>query len=935
MSIQPFESLKRPKAALWWAVLGAALLFFLTPQQAAGAFHLMRIDEVMAGADGDASIQFVELQMETSGQNIVSGHTIQFYNSAGAQTGTFIFSSNVSNFASGASILIGTTAFASASSVAPDFTMSSDIMAPDGRVCFETWDCVAYGNFTGSNAGYGSPAAALPFTGNSSLKRAGSTDTNNNASDFSLSAPAPRNNANETGTFTPPPAAPAGLTAADRPNDSGGAINLTWTPSTTGGVTEQRLYRGTTSGSHSTLVTTFNDNTTGAHADTGLTDGITYFYVVRSFDGTSESADSNEASAQPVDNFVPTGLAAIDSPDDQGGAIDLTWTPSTSTDVTEQRLYRSTTSGGSYSLVATSTTSTSAYTDAGLSNGVTYFYVVRSFDGAGESADPNEASAAPVDNLAPQPPTVLTAVDRPNDQGGAIDLTWTPSASADVTEQRIYRSTTSGSYTTPLATTTSPTGVYTDDGLTDGTTYFYVVRSIDGTSESADCNEASAVPIDNVAPQPPTALTAADTPADQGGVVDLTWTPSTSTDVTEQRQYRATTSGGYTTPERFFVPTASFFPEGGLTDGTTYYYIFRAFDGTNESADSNEVSATPVDNLAPQPPTALTAVDRPNDAGGVIDLAWTLSISTDVIEQRLYRGTTTGSHPTLVATSTNAANAHTDTGLSATTTYYYVVRAFDGTSESADSNEASAVPLDDPPAAPTGLTAADRPDDEGGAIDLTWTPSTSADVSRQRVYRGTSPGGPYSPIVEIISTTATSFTDTGLTDGATYYYVVRAFDGTSESANSNESSAVPIDNLAPAPPTGLAAGDTLNDRCGAIDLSWSLSTSTDVTQQRLYRGITSGSHPTLVATFSSTTSTFTDTGRTDGVIYYYVVTAFDATTESAASNEASAVATDDLALAVPGLSDWGLIALTGLLASAILWRIRRAGIRGVRRTATG
>ena len=486
-----------------------------------------------------------------------------------------------------------------------------------------------------------------------------------------------------------------------------------------------------------------------------------------------------------------------------------------------------------------------------------------------------------------------------------------------------------------MATSTTSTSAYTDMGRTNGTTYYYVVRAFDDTSESADSNEASAVPIDNVAPQPPTALTAVDRPNDQGGVIELAWTRSTSTDVTEQRQYRATTSGGYTTPRGFFVTTASSYPEPGLTDGTTYYYVFRAFDGTNESADSNEVSATPVDNLAPQPPTALTAVDRPNDAGGVIDLAWTLSISTDVIEQRLYRGTTQGSHPTLVATSTNSTSVYTDAGLNATTTYYYVVRAFDGTSESASSTEASAVPLDDPPLAPTDLTATDHPGDEGGAIDLTWTPSTSADVSRQRVYRGTSPGGPYNPIVEVISSTANSFPNVELTNGVTYYYVMRALDGTSESADSNESSAVPIDNLAPAAPTGLTAADTLNDRGGGIDLSWSLSTSTDVTQQRLYRSITSGSHPTLVATFSSTTSAFTDTGRTDGVIYYYVVTAFDDTNESAASNEASAVAKDDLALAIPGLSQWGLIALTGLLASAILWRIRRAGIRGVRRTATG
>src|SRR6187455_797152 len=37
------------------------------------------------------------------------------------------------------------------------------------------------------------------------------------------------------------PAAPTGLTAVDRPNDTGGAVNLAWTPSASGGVTEQRI----------------------------------------------------------------------------------------------------------------------------------------------------------------------------------------------------------------------------------------------------------------------------------------------------------------------------------------------------------------------------------------------------------------------------------------------------------------------------------------------------------------------------------------------------------------------------------------------------------------------------------------------------------------------------------------------------------------------
>ena len=193
------------RLALACALMLATLL---TPMPAGAAFHIMIIDEVMAGAGGAANIQFVELKMQAAGQNVVSGTKLLFYDATGNQTATFTFPSNVGSGANGASILIGTTQFASASSVTPDFTMPSNLNALDGRVCFTypngttLIDCVAYGNFTGSNGPYGSPAAVLPVSGNSSLERV--TDTNNNANDFSLGTPAPRNNAGQTGDVTPP-----------------------------------------------------------------------------------------------------------------------------------------------------------------------------------------------------------------------------------------------------------------------------------------------------------------------------------------------------------------------------------------------------------------------------------------------------------------------------------------------------------------------------------------------------------------------------------------------------------------------------------------------------------------------------------------------------------------------------------------------------------
>ena len=85
-----------------------------------------------------------------------------------------------------------------------------------------------------------------------------------------------------------------------------------------------------------------------------------------------------------------------------------------------------------------------------------------------------------------------------------------------------------------------------------------------------------------------------------------------------------------------------------------------------------------------------------------------------------------------------------------------------------------------PPPAPTGLTAtaAKR------KIALTWTAVTG--VSTYVVRRSATSGGPYADIATVTSTT---YTNTGIKSGTTYYYVVAATNASGTSANSNQASA--------------------------------------------------------------------------------------------------------------------------------------------------
>jgi len=293
-----------------------------------------------------------------------------------------------------------------------------------------------------------------------------------------------------------PPNAPTSLSAADTAADNGGSINLSWTVSTSPETTTQRIYRSTSSGSGYALIGTLTDNTTTTYVDTTATTGTSYYYVVRAFNGSQESSDSNEASAAAIDNIAPNPPASLGAT--AGDAeVYLSWSASISGDVTAQRIYRSTTSGSGYALINTiADNTTTSFTDTTVTNETPYYYIVRAFDGSQESANSNEATATPSASIL-NPPTALGAVA----DDARVDLAWMVSTSGSTTQQRIYRSTTSGSgYALINTINDNTTTAYADTTVSNDTTYYYVLRAFNGSIESANSNEVSVTPVSNIAP---------------------------------------------------------------------------------------------------------------------------------------------------------------------------------------------------------------------------------------------------------------------------------------------------------------------------------------------------------------------------------------------------------------------------------------------------
>jgi fibronectin type 3 domain-containing protein len=345
--------------------------------------------------------------------------------------------------------------------------------------------------------------------------------------------------------------------------------------------------------------------------------------------------------------------------------------------------------------------------------------------------------------------------------------------------------------------------------------------------------------------------------------VSLTWIASSG--ATGYYVQRAMVSGGPYT--QIAVPAANSYTNTGLTNGTTNYYVVSAFNSAGQSANSSQASATP---MAPATPPAAPTGLQATAGNAQVSLTWTAS--TGATSYHVKRAITNGGPYTQVSAPTGANFA--DTGLTNGTTYYYVVSALNSAGESANSTQASATPVAPaaPPAAPTGLQATAG----NTQVSLTWT--TTSGATSYHVKRSTTSGGPYT---QVAAPSTTSDTDTVLTNGTAYYYVVSALNAAGESANSSQTSATPV-----APATPPAAPSGLQATAGNAQVSLTWTASTGATSYHVKRSTTSGGPYAQVA--APTTTSDTDTGLTNGTTYYYVVSALNATGESTNSSQASA-----------------------------------------------
>jgi hypothetical protein len=392
------------------------------------------------------------------------------------------------------------------------------------------------------------------------------------------------------------------------------------------------------------------------------------------------------------------------------------------------------------------------------------------------------------------PPTAPSGLAATAISAGQIGLTWTAGTSSCAATYSVFRSTTSGftpSSSNQIASSVGTTS-YTDSTVADATTYYYLVEENNSSGVSGPSNQASAT-----TPAPgPQVLTidsgsttevspfVADTEFTGGTTIDHANTIDLShvTNPAPMAVYQSARIGNFSYTLPGFTPgtnymirlhfAETYFTTAGsrvfsvsingvqvLTDfdivaasgGINIAIIEQFLEPANASGDfviaftsvvnNSLISGVEVDTVsttcpAPTTPSGLTATAV---SSSQINLTWTASSSSCAgITYDVFRSTTSGFAPSSSNQIANglAVTAHSDTGLAASTAYYYLVEAVNPGGTSAASGQASAVteagtsgegPYGGTAAAIPGTVLAEKYDTGGQGVGYNITSTNGTD----------------------------------------------------------------------------------------------------------------------------------------------------------------------------------------------------------------
>jgi hypothetical protein len=629
------------------------------------------------------------------------------------------------------------------------------------------------------------------------------------------------------------PAAPAGVTASAR-RDS--AV-VTWrAPAADGGAGISGYAVTVSPGGRRLSVTGRATHLVVPGVRAGA--GYTFTVAARNADGRGPAA---------VARLIPAGTPGTPGrvlvQGDGSGRVLATWAPPAPRGALTR--YVVTASPGR-ARVAVPPGGTSAVLD-GVAPGGVYLVCVTASGRSGTSA---QACAAPWHAVAagpplrplgratvPGPPRSVRAV-----AGNArVTVSWAVPATAGASALTGYTVTASPGGATASAPASATSA--TVPGLTNGVAYTFAVRAVSRAGPSAPATAEAAVTAASV-PGAPTGVTATAGNAQ----ATVTWTAPSSNGGSALTGYTVTASpGGQSATASGSVTSALV---TGLTNGTSYTFTVTA---TN-AAGTGPASAASKAVTPSGPPGAPTGV-KATAGNKQAKVTWTAPAATGGGAISSY--TVAASPGTATATVAGTVKTATVTGLTNGTTYTFTVTAATAGGPGPASAPSGAITPEAPPGAPTGVTAT-----AGNAqATVSWTPPSANGGDPITKYTVTASDG----TTATAAATATSVTVTGLTNGTTYTFTVKASNAIGASPASAASNAV-----TPAGPPYAPVITSLVPGNGQATLTWSAPGDGGEPITGYTLTVEPGG-----ATYSAaaTATSATVTGLTNGTAYTIAVTA--------------------------------------------------------------
>ena len=486
------------------------------------------------------------------------------------------------------------------------------------------------------------------------------------------------------------------------------------------------------------------------------------------------------------------------------------------------RLYYKPVSGGWKRFKDTTATS---FTDSGVVPNKTETYTIRCIDKNGNTIS-GFNSTGWSKKYTPAAPTV-SKLDITKD---GIKLSW--NKIAGVYGYRLYYKTSSGGWKRFKDTTATS---FTDSGVSPNRTETYTIRCIDknGSTISGFNSTGWSKKYTPVAP------TISKLDITTGGI-KISWNKIAG--VYGYRLYYKTSSGGW---KRFKDTTATSFTDSGVSPNRTETYTIRCID-----KNGNTISSFNSNGWSKKYTPAAPTISKLDNTSGGIKLSW--NKIAGVYGYRLYYKTSSGGWKRFKDTT---ATSFTDSGVSPNRTETYTIRCIDKNGNTISSFNSNGWSKKYTPAAPT----ISKLDNTSGGIKLSW--NKIAGVYGYRLYYKTSSGG----WKRFKDTTATSFTDSGVSPNRTETYTIRCIDKNGNTVSGFYSRGW-SKKYTPVAPTITRLSNTSK----GVSVTWNKIAG--VYGYRLYRKYDGGSWTKVKDT---TSTSFTDSGAKKGRKATYTVRCID------------------------------------------------------------